>query len=278
MSLIKRGVDASIIKKFQEGNSTQRIKSRFGFLNCHFGLRKGLPHGILGTPGSGKTSLLRSIIADTAEAAKTLLYLTEESRVQYQAKLAPLKPNMDNLFFISEKDFKTDSFHSLDELLNYLFENLLQYDIEVFIWDNLTTSKIYESLKPDKQGYLFKKIQDFCDDNGIYFLYVAHTKQGISDSHGKLIEGEDTRGSAYPFNMSPYFYILQRFTIGTTVYAFVHVRKHRFHDITQKFYLLNFKDGIYYDDRVLEFSNLNTFFKQRNYLGQGGEKKKSSKS
>lgn len=279
MSLVKRGIDKKIIEKFQVENKIQRIQSRFNFLNVHFGLRKGLAHGILGTPGSGKTSLLRSIIADTSEKMRTLIYLTEESITQYQAKLMPLNVNMDNIFFIQEKDFKTDAYGDLDTLLNYLFECLLQEEIEVFVWDNLTTSKIYEALKPNMQGYMFNKIQVFCDSNGIAFLYVAHTKQGISDNHGKLIEGEDMRGSAYPFTMSPYFYILQRFSIETSIYTFIHVRKHRFHDVEKKYYLLNFKDGIYYDDRYLEFANLNNFFKQRNYLGQGGgSKKKSSKA
>lgn len=268
MSLIKRGVAKSEIEAFHRANQTQYIESRFLFLNAHKGLRPGLAHGFLGTPGSGKSTLLKAIVADTSPKKKCLCYLTEESVKQYQGKLDAYRCNMDNVYFIQERDLKLDDFASLDAILNYLFECILQEGIEALFWDNLTTSKIYESLKPNMQGYFISRIQEFCTAHQIIFCYVAHTKQGISDNHRQLIEGEDMRGSAYPFTQSPYFYIFQRFTVDTKVYAFIHDRKHRFHELTEKFFLLNFKDGIYYDDRQLEFSTLNGFFKQRNHLGK----------
>lgn len=272
MSLVKKGVSKSVIEAFKEYNNTQSVMSRFNFLNCHKGIRKGLAHGLLGTPGSGKSTLARAILSDAAQVLKCLVYITEESIKQYQAKLDQYKCNMDNVVFIQEKDIDLSSHKSLDSIILLITETLLQEDVKLFLWDNLTTSKIYESLKPNMQGYMFTKIQNFCDDNGIYFIYVAHTKQGISDNHRQMIEGEDMRGSAYPFTQSPYFWIFQRFTIDTKVYAFIHVRKHRFHEIEQKHYLLNFKDGIYYDDRFLEFSKLNEFFKLRNHLGKATKK------
>lgn len=275
MSLIKRGESRNIIQDFQENLLIQKAESRFKFLNGHYGLRPGLAHGVLGTPGSGKSTLVKSILSDTAEAMKCLVYLTEEEIKEYQGKLSTLKCNMDNVVFIREKDIDTNRYQSLDSLLTYLFEEFLGAGIEALFWDNLTTSKIYEALKPNIQGYFFTRIQTFCSENNIIFVYVAHTKQGISDNHRQMIEGEDMRGTAYAFTQSPYFYIFQRFTIDTKVYAFVHVRKHRFHELEQKHFLLNFKDGIYHDDRQLEFSTLNEFFKQRNYLGKKKEPNKS---
>jgi ABC-type dipeptide/oligopeptide/nickel transport system ATPase component len=269
MSLIKKGASASEVKKFQDSTLSQYARSRFNFLNVHQGLRPGIAHGVLGTPGSGKSTLVKSIIADTAEKLKTLVWLSEETIVQYQGKLSLLKCKMDNVVFIEERDIKENAYPTLDSLIMFLTEEIAASGVKAFFWDNLTTSKIYESLKPNIQGKFFTAILNFCDENDIIFVYVAHTKQGISDNHRQLIEGEDMRGSAYPFTQSPYFYIFQRFTIGTKVYAFVHVRKHRFHDeVEQKFYLLNFKDGIYVDDRQLEFNKLNDFFKQRNHLGK----------
>lgn len=268
MSLIKKGVGKNVITDFQNHLLIQKAESRFKFLNGHYGLRPGLAHGVLGTPGSGKSTLVKSILADTAERLKCLAYLTEEEIKEYQGKLDILKCNMDNVVFLREKDIDTNNFPSLDSLLMYLFEEFLGAGIQALFWDNLTTSKIYEALKPNMQGYFFTKLQTFCSENDIIFVYVAHTKQGISDNHRQMIEGEDMRGTAYAFTQSPYFYIFQRFTIDTKVYAFVHVRKHRFHELEHKHFLLNFKEGIYHDDRQLEFSALNEFFKQRNYLGK----------
>ena len=275
MSLIKRGVNEKQIEEFQKALLVQYAESRFNFLNCHYGLRPGLAHGILGTPGSGKSTMVKSIVSDTAEKLKCLVYLTEETVTEYQAKLKTLKCRMENVFFIMERDIRIDSFKSLDSILMYLFEEILAQGIQAFFWDNFTTSKIYESLKPNIQGYFFTKIQVFCEEHGISFFYVAHTKQGISDNHRQQIEGEDMRGSAYPFTQSPYFYIFQRFIVGTKVYAYIHVRKHRFHELEQKHYLLDFKDGIYVRDAQLEFSKLNDYFKQRNYLGKTQRKQKT---
>lgn len=269
MSLIKKAASKEEVKKFQEENEVQVAQSRFEFLNIHKGLRPGIAHGVLGTPGSGKSTLVKSFLSDTAEKMKCLCYLSEETIVQYQAKLDLLKCKMDNVLFIQEKDLQTSGFDgSLDRLLLYLFEEIAAAGVGAFFFDNLTTSKIYENLKPAQQGYFFTKIQNFCEENGIIFVYVAHTKQGISDNHRAFIEGEDMRGSAYPFTQSPYFYIFQRFTIGTKIYAFVRVRKRRFHEVEQEIFLLNFKDGIYVDDKPLDFNKLNLFFKQRNHLGK----------
>lgn len=269
MSLIKRGVSKEEVSKFREMNLKQTARSRFNFLNVHYGLRPGLAHGILGTPGSGKSTLVKSIVSDTAEKMEVLIYLTEENIAQYQAKLDDLKCNMKNVLFIQERDISITSFNnSLTNLITYVTEEILISGAKAFFYDNLTTSKIYEALKPQQQGEFFTAIQLFCEKNDIIFVYVAHTKQGISDNHRNLIEGEDMRGSAYPFTQSPYFYIFQRFTIGTKIYAFIRVRKRRFHEIDQEIFLLNFKDGVYVDDRFLEFNKLNEFFKQRNHLGK----------
>lgn len=269
MSLIKKAAAKEEVKRFQEENEIQVAQSRFDFLNIHKGLRPGIAHGVLGTPGSGKSTLVKSILSDTAEKMTCLAYLSEENIVQYQAKLDLLGCKMDNVLFLQEKDLKTAGFEgNLDRLLMYLFEEIAAAGVGAFFFDNLTTSKIYENLKPAQQGYFFTRIQNFCEENGIIFVYVAHTKQGISDNHRAFIEGEDMRGSAYPFTQSPYFYIFQRFTIGTKIYAFVRVRKRRFHEVEQEIFLLNFKDGVYVDDKPLEFNKLNDFFKQRNHLGK----------
>lgn len=268
MSLMRRGASPQEVANFQAQQQIQIIHSRFAFMNVHLGPRPGLTHGLLGTPGSGKSTLAKSVVTDTAKTLRCLCFLSEETVVEYQAKLNTLKCNMENMYFIQEKDLKLKGFRSLDQIVLHLTEELLGAGIQAFFWDNLTTSKIYESLKPDMQGYFFSKMQQACNENGILFFYVAHTKQGISDNHKQFIEGEDMRGSSYAFNQSEYFYIYQRFLIGTKVYGFINVRKHRFHEVENKYYLLDFQGGIYVGDVQLEFAKLNEFFRQRNYLGK----------
>jgi hypothetical protein len=267
-SILKRAVSFEEVQAFASRQMIQLIPSRFKFLNVHMGPRPGLSHGLLGTPGSGKSTLVKSVVTDTAKRMRTLCFLSEETVVEYQAKLNSLRCNMENMYFMQEKDLPLNSFKSLDAIVTFIREALLGAGIQAFFWDNLTTSKIYESLDPKMQGYFFSKVQRLCNENDILFFYVAHTKQGISDNHPKFIEGEDMRGSSYPFNQSEYFYIYQRFLIGTKVYGFIHVRKHRFHEVEHKFYLLDFNGGVYAGDVQLEFNKLNEFFRQRNYLGK----------
>lgn len=265
---IKKFRSAEEVAKYREENERQLFNSRFSFLNEHKGLRKPYSHGLIGTSGSGKSAVVKAIIADTAETTKVFCYLTEETVIEYQLDLEELGARMDNIVFLEERDIEFKNYANKRSIIDSMFEKIVENNCEVLFFDNLTTSKLYEPLKPHLQGELFQHIQNKCLVSDVGFFYVGHTKQGISDNHRALIDGEDMRGSSYPFMLSQYFYILQRFITKEGKYPFIHLRKHRGHKIENSYFLLNYKEGLYYDDRKTDFSIINQYYKERNYLGK----------
>ena len=187
--------------------------SRFDFLKEVNGIRPCSMMGLLGTPGSGKSTLLKSIIADTAEYAKVLVYLTEEEPKDYQILLNVLKTNLDNVVFLSEKKL----FHTgmtIEQMKLYFQESILASGARVVFFDNITTSAIYESLNVRGQGEMVSFFAQIAEKNDICIFYVAHTTKNATDNMGKLIEGEDVRGSNQLFQQSQYFFILQNISVN----------------------------------------------------------------
>lgn len=253
-------IDSSIIFHTKEF-----YPSRFGFLKQVCGIRPNSLMGLLGTPGSGKSTLLKSIIADTAERTKVLIYLTEEEPKDYQILLNLLKTNLDNVVFLSEKKL----FHSgmtLEQMKLYFQEAVLSSGANVLFFDNITTSAIYESLNVRGQGEMVSFFNQLAEKNGICIFYVAHTKKEVTDNMGKLIEGEDVRGSNQLFQQSQYFFILQNVSINNDMFPILRIRKHRFHEVTKKFFLLGYRESVYQYDRDIDFEKIAEIFKDRNQL------------
>lgn len=270
---IKNSAPDSEIQMMKAKNSKQFFPSRFKFINAHLGIRKGEAHGLLSISGAGKSTLLKVIIADVAESAKCLVYLTEESIPKFQMKLNDLRAKNKNISYIEESDIKKSDYKSTTQFLDKLFDSIIESGVDCFFWDNLSTSKFYSTLRPEHQMEFFLRVTKFCSLNDVAFFYVTHTAKGINEGYPKLIEGEDMRGSAHPFNLSSYFYIMQNFTINNKRFSFIRRRKSRFHEVENQFYLLNYKDGSYVADEVVEFDVLNEeYFKKRNHLGKGKTK------
>jgi KaiC/GvpD/RAD55 family RecA-like ATPase len=81
---ISKNLDTSNLEELLENNNkTFFSHSRFKFIEKHKGLRPGLMHVLLGTTGSGKTTLSRSILSDICKRDKVLFYSTEETKDQF---------------------------------------------------------------------------------------------------------------------------------------------------------------------------------------------------
>lgn len=237
--------------------------SRFNFLREVCGLRPRTTMGLLGTPGSGKSTLVKSIITDTAAFTKVLVYLTEEEPKDYQILLNVLKTNLDNVVFLSEKRlFNTGM--SLEQMKLYLQEAILSSGCNVIFFDNVTTSIIYESLGVRGQGEMVSFFNKIAEDNDLCIFFVAHTKKDVTDNMGKMIEGEDVRGSNQLFQQSQYFFILQNISINSSQHPVIRIRKHRFHEVRKKFFLLGYENSFYKYDRAVDFELIADLFKQRN--------------
>lgn len=254
-------IDASI--RFHE---KEHFPSRFKFLQQVKGIRPNSMMGLLGTPGSGKSTVTKSIVADTAQYSKVLVYLTEEEVKDYQILLNVLGTNLDNVVFLHEKNMLISSNMTLEQMKLYFEECVAASGANVVFFDNVTTSRMYEGHSVKQQGEMASFFAQLCEKYGISIFYVCHTKKDVTDNQGSLIEGEDVRGSNQLFQQSQYFFILQNISVNNDLFPMLRIRKHRFHEIKNKFFLLVYKDSMYQCDRSIDFEYIADIFKQRNQL------------
>ncbi len=269
--------DLSAIEKRVKENKTIFFESKFNFLLEHYGYRPGCLHALLGTPGGGKTSLLKAMISEATIKKKVLLMLTEEQFKEYEPDLHASNENYnpDNLLYMHEDSVPTEIKKDKKAALNYLRDQVNDSDCDVFFFDNITTSVFYASTSGLRwQEELISMLRRTAKTLNIPIIYAVHTNKNVKDNSNKLIDGEDVRGTNQSFQKSDYFYVLQRFQQENNYYPFLFLRKHRFHKfVDNKYFYLNFKNGCYEEDKPTTFDKINQAFMQRNWLGKADKKK-----
>lgn len=188
---------------------------RFNFLNDHFGLRKQCIHLLMGTSGQGKTTLSRSVIYDVAKNYKVFNYCSEETLEQTKTMFALRGTEnevLKNILFYHESTASTDSKDNIDEWLRILEVKIMNSKTKIFFFDNITTSKFYDPMKPDVQSKVvdgLMKILKSCDVPG---FFVAHTANGVKDDQQALFSTSDIRGGKAITNRAEFVYAYQKFT------------------------------------------------------------------
>jgi archaellum biogenesis ATPase FlaH len=247
-------------------------ETRFDFLKCTQGIRQSSLIGLLGTTGSGKSSLFKSIIADSCDN-KCLVWLTEETRENYSGGIKASKHDTlyDNIRFFHEDDIGEEIRNNLDDLIKYIIDLIVGSGVRIVFLDNITTSCLYSSHFGEKgQAKVITTLKNFAHNNKITIFFMAHTQKNINnDSVNKLISGEDIRGTNQAFMAADYFYILQRFE-SDEIFTFIRVVKHRYHtDLSKKSYQLEYdRAGFYKKDCFISFETINEHFQKRNFLGK----------
>lgn len=251
--------------------------SRFNFLNALNGIRPGRVSYLLGTTGTGKTTLAGSIIADSAKDSSVLVVLSEENVLRYAKGIYKASPQVskDNIKFISEKNIPEALRQDQKKILAWLEMHIIESGVRLVFWDNLTSSPLF-ALKfgPSGQEWAVIKIREICERLQVSFFIVLHTAKGINDNMNRFIEGEDVRGTQQSFISADFFYIFQRFSTGKTFYPFIRTVKHRGCDPKDKIHLLYFGNGIYVKDSPSSFEEMNEVFLKRNVLGKSMAQKK----
>ncbi len=253
-----------------KANKEQYFQSRFGFLNETHGLRLGCYHALLGTTGSGKSTIAQAIAADSLESKKVLLILSEDRFKEYQIgiKLSNSKYNHKNLMYFEQESAPKEVRKYSETLFDYYSDLIAQSGAQLVIWDNPTTSH-FASFTFREQEAIVYNFRLLAQRLNMAFMHLVHTKKEITDNMGRLIEGEDVRGSNQVFQLADYFYIFQKFMLAEKFYPFVRIKKHRYHRFIKQFYHgLCYKDGAYVSDFPVEFKAINEAFLKRNYLGR----------
>ena len=258
--MIEQSKSQDEIKTQKEKNKKVFFQSKFKFLKAHNGLRPGNVHGLISPTSSGKSSLLKSIIAETCCQGPVLTWLTEETIDEYQVAINSMEVpqrGLDNLSFVREKNIPDESKKGIDNFYNYLREQVIVSGCEAFFIDNITSSRIYDgTFGLPGQIRAAKELPDLAEFLDIPIFYLAHTKKEVTDNFHRLTGNEDIKGHAQITIESQFFYCMQKFSQNERQTNFIRTTKHRGYSNANGFYRLNWEDDVYWNDSKIEF-NLN---------------------
>lgn len=235
--------------------------SRFNFLAQHMGVRPNKLHLLMGTTGSGKSTVVKSIIADASKDAKILVYLTEEKKEEYAQVLDKLGYNRDNVSFFEELSIPAKMDYR--SKLFVIREAIIASEAQILVFDNVTTSALYEGTHQTQNAFI-DQLCSFAADRSVFC--VAHTNKVFKDNGGQLMTSSDIRGSARLPLKAQFLYCLQVMQVGETKFPVLRIEKHRGWELKNYFFLLGYEHGVYKFDQIIDFAYVKQIFKKRNKL------------
>jgi hypothetical protein len=252
---------------------TVYYNSDFNFLRSHKGWRPASIHTFLGTPGGGKSTLVRTLIIDflcNCKKGETIvILLSEETAIEFLSQFNKTKFNekLDQLIIISEIELM-EKLKDKRKVWMHILDILKVENASLFVFDNITTSQMYMDLKVDDQGRFALSISSLCRKLQIPIILIAHTNGAVTEGINRLIDMNDIRGSKTFVNVSHFFYILQRFQLASTIYPTLRITKHRSQEVEGSIFFLQYhkKSRIYALDKKLSFSDFKEAYKSRNAL------------
>lgn len=219
------------------------FNSRLGFLKATNGLRPGELHTLLAPAGSGKSTLIKTIVSECIlNRVKVYTQLSEEPVDLYKHgiaktfyKISKNRTTADEFLTFSTYDSLL-TWHvdllNVNDFFEYIQLRITNYSPKVFIFDNYTTSFL-SSLTPEKQESVIMRFKKLADQTGVALIIVCHTAKGVANT-GKILSGEDVRGNSSLTNVGSYNYVLQSFFDTSSVRSFLIIDKARYHSAAQK--------------------------------------------
>lgn len=253
--------------------------TRFNFINKHHGLKPGQKHVLLGTSGTGKSTLSRSLLIDLAYSHNILFYSSEESIEETKNMMAlrgASNEALKNIEFVHEDELLKECKSNLnvDEWRRIMAIRLMNCDAEIFFFDNITTSDFYDGVSIPSAKSFVLAIDSLIKEFNIPILIVAHTKTGIKDDQQTLIGPDDIRGPKSLTNKCQFLYVYQRINFTDIMglpqsFGFIRVIKGRGLSNVNSIYMLvyNSERREYMGDDEISFEKFNNFYKTRNKLG-----------
>ena len=252
-----------------EGDKIEYL-SNFDFLLSHNGLRRGCVHTLLGASHGGKSTLVRTMImdflSDRKKKKKVLIWLSEESRIEFLTEFGRTsfrRYDDDQLYIFSEMDYPETK-----DVMMTIHELVKQYDVDLILYDNITTGLLYMDKRVEEQSRFLKKIKRMVADLNIPCVLVAHTGAAVTENSPRLIDMNDVRGSKTLVNISQFFYIMQTFYEDSKKHSTVRITKHRGQEVTESIFLLDYfpRGRVYGKDEPMSFADFKEIFKSRNKL------------
>lgn len=268
-------VDKDLRKQFTEAVYKANIKrqarieinTRLQFLLAVSGLKQSFVTVLLGNTSSGKSTLIRSVIADVLEnndRTKVSCFLSEETCMEYRLELFKAfntSDFSDRMTFYSEQDCRKEK--EKLALLTQAFHD----KSEVLIFDNITTSALYSSKSPQEQTEFTNQLKSATKQTNKALICVAHTNN-IEKNGARLVGTGDVRGSKNISNIAEFFFINHQITMGESRLNFVQIEKHRGQSPESDIFQLVFnrKRNLYTSDLPISFANFKDIYKSRNKI------------
>lgn len=270
-------VNKEDIEAATEDSKVKHFFTSFNHLDAHFGIRKGCYSVYMGTTGSGKSSLIKTIGAQASSTphVKVLFWLSEEKKAKYAKGLDKYCEmagiNLSNIAFFEESSIEPAFIRTHEAFLSYFKEVVCSVGADLVIIDNISTGRFYgpqTSLRD--QGRSVQFFKQISQDLDIGLITVIHTSSDVSDNQGRLFTTEDVRNLKSISLEASYFYALQKFTRNGDIFMFLRTLKYREHDNAAGTYLLKYDKTIslYTGDHKIEFEKVNEIFKTRDALGR----------
>lgn len=250
-------------------NNTIFIPSRFKFLTAHNGVRPRTLHGLISNTGAGKSTLIKSIIAEVAKYKKILIWISEESVAEYQVLINQLSEEiLENITFVEERSIPEHVKENQKAFFNYFVEMVTASGARMVFIDNITTSVFYNSRfgffgQTKTCEFLLNFVKKVCS-----VFYVAHTGKHVTDNYNKIVTPEDMRNSSELPMQTEYLYIIQKFTSEGKIFNILRNAKHRHHDSAAGYFSLAYEKGCYVGDGRIDAEMVNYIFQLRDYLGK----------
>lgn len=246
------------------------FKSALSLMDEHFGFRLGKIHLLLGSTGSGKSTMVRTFILDcimSDEHFLTGVYLSEETEADFYTELGSTEIMNECYQKLHVKSEQDEGVKTAADFMKKLIE-MAEAGCRIIFIDNITTERIYENAKPNEQGNIIDTLKKFATKRNIALVIVAHTSKGSASANNRLIDIEDVRGSGALPNAAPIAWTLQRVDCGGQRASIITIAKHRGYNITRKYFKGRYHRDykIFGEFQSIPFSEVKDIFKNRDKL------------
>jgi len=201
------------IQAIRETSKSIEFMSKLSFLHDHNGYRRGKLHTICGESGGGKSTIQKTLLVDlllnNKEDLKIALWLSEEEGKDLIAEFsnqADLSKALTKGVFSLFSEIENPKMEIKD--LERQMRDMLK-DCDIFFFDNITTSKLYQDRALSDQSKVAVGIKSMIKRYDKPMVIFSHT--GGSLNRKALSQQNDIRGNKSLVNISEIIYMVQQF-------------------------------------------------------------------
>lgn len=259
------------IKNIEKSNRQVQVPCDLSVFKSHYGFRPGEVHVLIGKKGEGKSTWIKTILAQlSAQSIPTLVYLSEETPQAYfralnsvMAKLSPhdqAKDALEDILVVSEVQQEIDTVAAFEKSLGIGAEYNFLDMVKMLIIDNFTTSFMGDT-SVSEQSKVYRKLVRIAVNYNIPVLILAHVQKNAKFS---IFDSDMVRGSGTGVNTAAYTYVIDQVMYGEKKRNFIYTEKSRHHpEASKKLYEVFYEPKLEIFTRC-EKTDVNEYIKIKN--------------